>query len=151
MPKIDVAAVPAKIGTNYPAPFNAECTGRTRKRLGDAGGLRDFGVNLTTLPPGKWSSQRHSHSHEDEFVYLLSGELTLVEDRGEEVLRTGDCACFPKGTGDGHHFRNSGLTPAVYLEVGSRHAEDLTTCADIDVMSYNRDGRWLHKDGSPYP
>jgi uncharacterized cupin superfamily protein len=150
MPKIDVAAIPAKIGTGYPAPFNAECAGRSRKRLGDAGGLRDFGVNLTTLPPGKWSSHRHSHSHEDEFVYLLAGELTLVEDDGEAVLRAGDCACFPKGTGNGHHLKNSGAVQAVYLEVGSRQAEDLTTCSDIDLMSYNKDGRWLHKDGTPY-
>ncbi len=151
MPRIDIASIPVKVGTGYPEPFNAECAGRTRKRLGDAGGIRDFGVNLTTLPPGKWSSQRHFHSHEDEIVYVLSGEVQLVEDNSKELLRAGDCACFLKGTGNAHHLENTGSETAVYLEVGSRHLEDLTTCADIDVMSYNSDGLWRHKDGTPYP
>jgi len=150
MPKIDVSAVPVSKGTGYPEPFKEACAERTRRRLGDAGGLRDFGVNVMTLPPGRWSSQRHWHSHEDEFVYVLEGELTLVEDAGETVLRSGDCACFPKGSGNGHHLKNKGSALAVYLEVGSRQADDLTTCSDIDLMSYNSDGRWLHKDGTPY-
>jgi len=150
MPKIDITAVPVRLGTSYPADFNEVCAGRTRMRLGDAGGLKDFGVNLMTLPPGKWSSQRHSHSHEDEFVYLLEGELVLVEDDGETMLVAGECAAFPKGTGNGHHLQNRGSTPAVYLEVGSRHPDDLTTCSDIDLMSANRDGRFVHKDGTPY-
>lgn len=150
MPKIDVSAVAARVGVGYPAPFAADCAGRMRRRLADAGGLRDFGVNLTTLPPGKWSSQRHWHSHEDEFVYVLEGELILVEDGGETLLRAGDCAAFPKGTGDGHHLRNASRSTAVYLEVGSRHADDLTTCSDVDMMSSNRDGRFVHKDGRPY-
>jgi uncharacterized cupin superfamily protein len=150
MPKVDLSAVPVRSGTGYPEPFNAACAERTRRRLGDAGGLRDFGVNLMTLPPGRWSSQRHWHSHEDEFVYVLEGELTLVEDAGETVLRRGDCACFPKGSGNGHHLKNNGTALAVYLEVGSRQPDDLTTCSDIDLMSYNTDGRWLHKDGTPY-
>jgi uncharacterized cupin superfamily protein len=150
MPKIDVASVPVRIGTGYPAAFNDACAGRTRKRLGDAGGLTDFGVNLMTLPAGKWSSQRHWHSHEDEFVYVLEGELTLVEDQGSTVLRAGDCAAFPKGSGNGHHLRNLGASVAVYLEVGSRNPDDLTTCSDIDMMSHNRDGAFVHKDGSPY-
>jgi uncharacterized cupin superfamily protein len=151
MPKIDVSAIPVRVGTGYPDPFNDACAERTRRRLGDAGSLQDFGVNLMTLPPERWSSQRHWHSHEDEFVYVLEGELTLVEDSGESVLRPGDCAAFPKGTGNGHHLRNLGATVAVYLEVGSRHADDLTTCSDIDMMSHNKDGRFVHKDGSPYP
>lgn len=150
MPKIDLAAVPVRIGTGYPEPFNASCAGRTRRRLGDAGRLTDFGVNLMTLPPGQWSSQRHWHSHEDEFVYVLEGELTLVEDEGETPLCAGDCAAFPKASGSGHHLRNSGATVAVYLEVGSRHPDDLTTCSDIDMMSSNRDGAFVHKDGAPY-
>lgn len=150
MPKIDLSAVPVRSGAGYPEPFDAACAERTRRRLGDAGGLRDFGVNLMTLPPGRWSSQRHWHSHEDEFVYVLEGELTLVEDAGETVLRPGDCACFPKGSGNGHHLKNNGTTLAVYLEVGSRQPDDLTTCSDIDLMSSNTDGRWLHKDGTPY-
>jgi uncharacterized cupin superfamily protein len=112
--------------------------------------VTDFGVNLMTLPPGKWSSQRHWHSHEDEFVYVLEGELTLVEDGGETLLRAGDCAAFPKGTGNGHHLQNRSASKATYLEVGSRNLEDLTICSDIDLMSHNRDGAFVHKDGTPY-
>jgi len=151
MPKIDVAAIPARLGSGYPAPFDAPCVDRTRRRLGDAGGLRDFGVNLMTLPPGSWSSQRHWHSDEDEFVYVLEGELTLVEDHYETLLCAGECAAFPKGTGNGHHLRNQSSVVAVYLEVGSRNPNDLTTCSDIDMMSSNADGRFVHKDGTPYP
>ena len=150
MPKVDIATVPVRIGTGYPAPFNEACAGRTRQRVGDAGGVQAFGVNLMTLPPGKWSSQRHWHSHEDEFVCVLSGELTLVEDNAETVLRSGDCAAFPKGSGNGHHLQNRSAAIAVYLEVGSRHVDDLTTCSDVDLMSFNRDGAFVHKDGSPY-
>lgn len=101
MPKIDVAAVPQRKGAPYPPPFDAPCAERVRQRLGDAGGLKDVGINLMHLPPGNWSSQRHWHSHEDEFVYVLDGELALVEDGGETVLRAGACAAFPKGTGNG--------------------------------------------------
>jgi uncharacterized cupin superfamily protein len=151
MPKIDIAAVPARRGSGYPAPFDAPCAKRTRRRLGDAGGLRDFGVNLMTLPPGGWSSQRHWHSHEDEFVYVLEGELKLVEDNSAVLLRAGECAAFPKGTGNGHHLINESSATAVYLEVGSRNPNDLTTCSDIDMKSSNTDGRFVHKDGSPYP
>jgi uncharacterized cupin superfamily protein len=151
MPKIETSTVPARVGSGYPAPFDAPCSGRTRRRLGEAGGLRDFGVNLMTLPPGRWSSQRHWHSHEDEFVYLLEGELLLIEDSGETVLRAGDCASFPKGTGNGHHLVNKSSAIAVYLEVGSRNPADLATCSDIDMMSSNADGRFVHKDGTPYP
>ena len=150
MPKIDLRAVPLRKGTGYPAEFNAQCAERTRRRIGDAGGLVDFGVNLMTLPPGGWSSQRHWHSHEDEFVYVLDGELTLVEDDGETVLVAGECAAFPKGTGNGHHLQNRSATLAVYLEVGSRDPGDLTTCSDIDMMSSNADGRFTRKDGTPY-
>ena len=150
MPKIDISTVPARQGVGYPEPFAAPCADRIRRRLGDAGGLRDFGVNLMTLPPGNWSSQRHWHSHEDEFVYILEGELILIEDGGETVLRKGDCATFPKGSGNGHHMINRSSTVAVYLEVGSRQMEDLATCSDIDLMSSNSDGRFVHKDGTPY-
>jgi uncharacterized cupin superfamily protein len=150
MPKIDLAAVPARKGSPYPEKFKAPCAARVRRRLGDAGGLQDFGVNLMTLPPGGWSSQRHWHSHEDEFVYVLEGELVLVEDGGETLLRAGECAAFPKGTGNGHHLQNRSNAAAVYLEVGSRHPDDLTTCSDIDMMSSNADGRFVHKDGTRY-
>lgn len=151
MPKIDLDAVPARLGSGYPALFAAPCAVRTRRRLGDAGGLHDFGVNLMTLPPGSWSSQRHWHSEEDEFVYVLEGELTLVEDDGETVLRSGDCAAFPKGTGNGHHLQNRSVVTALYLEVGSRSPTDLTTCSDIDMMSSSVDGRFVRKDGTQLP
>ncbi|HVW72938.1 MAG TPA: cupin domain-containing protein [Rhizomicrobium sp.] len=149
MAKIDIATVPQHRGTFYPSQFNASCADRIRQRLGDAGGLTDFGVNLTRLPPGNWSSQRHWHSHEDEFVYVLEGELTLVEDDGETILRTGDFAAFPKGTGNGHHMINKSGAMAVYLEIGSRQPADVTTCSDIDMMCTNGGG-FTHKDGTPY-
>ena len=150
MPKIDTGSVSSRRGSGYPSPFDEPCAARTRRRLGDAGSLRDFGVNLMTLPPDGWSSQRHWHSHEDEFVYLLEGELVLIEDGTETVLHAGDCAAFPKGTGNGHHLINKSSAIAVYLEVGSRNPHDLTTCSDIDMMSSNADGRFVHKDGRPY-
>ena len=151
MPKIDVAAVPKRKGTGSPPQLNAPWAERVRQRLGDAGGLTDFGVNLMHLPPGNWSSQRHWHSHEDELVYVLVGELTLVEDDGETLLRAGDCATFAKGTGNGHHLINKSNAMAVYLEVGSRCPADVTICSDIDMKSSNADGRFVHKDGTPYP
>jgi uncharacterized cupin superfamily protein len=151
MPKIDVATVARVKGSPYPEPHAAACAERIRQRLGDAGGLSAFGINLMHLPPGNWSSQRHWHSHEDEFVYVLSGEVVLVEDDGETPLRAGDCAAFPKNTGNGHHLINRSDAVAIYLEIGSRDMADLTTCSDIDMMSANADGRFVHKDGSPYP
>ena len=150
MPKIDIGAVPQIKGVGYPPPFAVASADRIRQRLGDAGGLKDFGVNLMRLPPGNWSSRRHWHSHEDEFVYVLAGELTLCEDGGETMLRAGDVAAFPKGTGNGHHLINKSSALAVYLEIGSLHPSDLTTCSDIDMMSSNVDGRFVHKDGTPY-
>jgi uncharacterized cupin superfamily protein len=151
MPKVDIETVQERIGVGYPMPFAALTAHRSRKKLGDAGGLSDFGVNVTRLPPGEWSSQRHWHSHEDEFVYVLEGELVLIEDEGETVLRAGDAAAFPKGAGNGHNMINRSAKDALYLEIGSRHPEDVTICSDIDLMSANADGRFLHKDGTPYP
>jgi uncharacterized cupin superfamily protein len=150
MPKIDVTSVLERKGTGYPAQFNAPCAERVRQRLGNAGGLTDFGVNLMRLPPGNWSSQRHWHSAEDEFVYVLEGELTLIEDGGETLLRAGDCAAFAKNSGNGHHMINRSSAAATYLEVGSRSPADVTTCSDIDMMSTNADGRFVHKNGFPY-
>jgi uncharacterized cupin superfamily protein len=150
MPKIDIADVPARKGSAYPAPFDKPCAERRRRRLGNAGGLGDFGVNRMQLPPGCWSSQRHWHSDEDEFVYVLEGELTLIEDSSETLLRSGDCAAFPKGSGNGHHLINKSDAMAVYLEVGSRSSADMTTCSDIDMMSSAADGRFVHKDGASY-
>ena len=151
MPKIDLQFVPVRKGTGYPAKFQDMSKDRLRQRLGDAGGLTDFGVNLTRLPPGNWSAQRHWHSHEDEFVYVPDGEIALIEDDSETILRTGDCAAFPENTRNGHHLINRSDATASYLEIGSRQPDDLTTCSDIDMMSANSDGRFVHKDGSPYP
>ncbi|MGK6311896.1 cupin domain-containing protein [Neorhizobium sp. DT-125] len=151
MPKIDIAAVPEHKGSGYPPPFDIPCAERMRQRLGNAGGLADFGVNLLHLPPGSWSSQRHWHSHEDEFVYVLEGEVTLIEDGGETVLRAGDCVAFPKNSGNGHHMVNRSGAMALLLEVGSRSWDDLTTYADIDMMVSNADDRYVRKDGTPYP
>ena len=151
MPKIDLAAVPQRKGVGYPRPFQEPCAERIRQRLGDAGGLVDFGVNLMRLPPGGWSSQRHWHSAEDEFVYVLEGEGVLVTDEGEQALRPGDCAGFPGGVANGHHIQNRSDRDLVLLEVGSRNPHDLTTCSDMDMMSSNADGRFVHKDGTRYP
>ena len=150
MPKINSLNVTKVQGTGYPAPHDMPCADRIRQRLGDAAELSDFGVNLTRLPPGNWSSQRHWHSHEDEFVIILEGQLTLVEDGGETLLRTGDCAAFPKNSGNGHHLINKSNADAVYLEVGSRHPDDVTVCSDVDMMSTNKIGRFTRKDGTPY-
>ncbi|WP_049622924.1 cupin domain-containing protein [Frateuria defendens] len=150
MPRIDPAAVPERHGSNYPAPFHQHAADRIKQALGRAGGLTDFGVNLTRLPPGAWSSQRHWHSHEDEFVYVIAGELTLLTDAGEQPLRAGDCAAFPKNLPDGHCLINRGGATAVYLEIGScREAEDVCTYPDIDLHADARG--YSHRDGTPYP
>ena len=141
--------VPA-IKSVYPTAFATRVEGRTKRKLGDVFGLMNFGVNLTTLAPGAMSALRHSHSIQDEFIYVLSGEATLITDAGETVLTAGMCAGFRAGTGDAHHLINRSGAVAVYLEVGSRSPDDLTTCSDIDMVSSAADGRFTHKDGSPY-
>lgn len=150
MPKIDVSSAPLRKGSSYPAPFHLQTAGRTRQALGDAGNLTDFGVNLLTLPPGAWSSQRHWHSHEDEFVYVLEGELVLITDEGELVVRAGDCAAFPKNAPNGHHLVNKSDRAAVCLEVGSRAQDDVCIYPDIDMRADDRSG-YTHRDGTPYP
>ncbi len=151
MPKIDLDAIPQQNSTGYPEPFHEPMAGRFFRRLAPATGLSEMGVSHVVLTPGGWSSQRHWHSHEDEFVYVLEGELTLIEDAGEVVLRAGDYAAFPKNSGNGHHMINRSGAMAVYLEVGARSPADVTTCSDIDMMSANTDGRFVHKNGEPYP
>jgi len=148
--KIDLSPVPVQSGSTYPPPFYEPCANQASQRLARHAGLTSFGVNLTIIEPGAWSSQRHWHSHEDEFVYLLEGELALIEDGGETVLRAGDCAAFPKGSGNGHHLVNKSTAMAVYLEVGSRNPLDLITCSDIDMKSASADGRFVRMDGTPY-
>jgi len=150
MPKINIESISAKIGSDYPAPFDKPCATRQRKALGDAGGLSDFGVNLMTLPPGVWSSQRHWHSHEDEYVYVVEGEVKLIEDNSETILRAGDCAAFPKNSPNGHHIINESATMAILLEVGSRYKEDDVTYSDIDMLFSSAKDKFVHKDETPY-
>jgi uncharacterized cupin superfamily protein len=151
MPKIDIDAAPLTKGSGYPAPFHEKSRERTKRALGDACGLSDFGVNFTRLPPGEWSSQRHWHSHEDEFVYVISGEVALITNDGETVLRAGDCVGFPKNTPNGHHLINRGKVPAVYLEVGTRNEADISYYPDVDLHYDPKHGWYSHKDGTPYP
>jgi uncharacterized cupin superfamily protein len=151
LPKIDIASVPERRGSAYPKPFDAIAKDRVRQRLGDAGGITQFGVNLLQLPPGAASSQRHWHSGEDEFVYVIAGEVTLVTDKGEEILRAGDCAAFPKDNGDGHQLINKSDGLAICLEIGTRSGADVCTYSDIDMMIDTRKGGYTHKDGTPYP
>ena len=150
--KIDVAALPLHIGTFYPPPYDEPCRARERRRLGDAAGLTQFGVNLLTLPPGAWSSQRHWHFKQDEFVYVLSGEVMLVTDAGEEVLKAGDCAGFKAGDQDGHHLQNRSNSAVLLLEVGSRVEGDGALYPGIDLV-HPADGKpatYTHLDGTPY-
>lgn len=150
MPKIDIDALEQRSGCSYPHPFKEICLGAAWRRLGEAVGLTDFGVNLVRLPPGKWSSQRHWHTHEDELVFVLEGEVVLVEDDGDHVLRAGDCAGWKAGVANGHCLQNRGDRDAVYLEVGSRKPdEDECDYPDIDMVT--GPGGYLHRDGTPYP
>jgi uncharacterized cupin superfamily protein len=147
--KIDLSAAPSHVGTSYPPPFDAPCRTRKRTRLGRAAGLTQFGVNHLRLPPGEWSSQRHWHSHEDEFIYVLEGEVVLVSNDGEERLVAGDCAGFPAGVADGHHLQNRSDRDAIVLEVGtSAPAVDVTTYPDIDMLALPEG--FVHRDRTPY-
>jgi uncharacterized cupin superfamily protein len=151
MPKrVDLSSVPVVVGSGYPAPFDQPCAARARQRLGEPSGLTDFGVNLMRLPPGTWSSQRHWHAAEDEFVFVVEGEVVLITDSGEETLRAGDSAGFKAGVKDGHHLQNRSPRDAVVLEVGSRKEQDEGEYSDID-MRFVRTGGFVRKDGTPYP
>jgi uncharacterized cupin superfamily protein len=152
MPKIDIASLASDSRTGYPEPFRQIVLGRARKRLGDAAGLSQFGVNLTTLKPGAWSAQRHWHAAEDELVYVVAGEVTLCEDGGETVLRAGDAAGFKAGVANGHCLVNRSGADTVYIEIGTRAARERAEYPDID-MRMERDenrARYLHKSGEPY-
>ncbi len=149
--KLNIDAAPVTAGTRYPPPFDQVGRGRFRRRLGDAAGLTQFGVNLTLLPPGCWSSQRHWHTAEDEFVYVVFGEVVLVTDAGEEILRAGDCAGFKAGERDGHHLQNRSGEDAMILEVGTRQPdEDAVDYPDIDLQLPVGRARYVHRDGTPY-
>jgi uncharacterized cupin superfamily protein len=149
MKKIDLSSVPAQTGSNYPHPFDAPCGGQSCQRVARHAGLTVFGVNLTVIEPGAWSSQRHWHTHEDEFVWVLDGELTLITDTGEEILRAGDCAAFRRGDRDGHHLVNKSSRPARVLEIGNSDPQDRCTYPDIDMIADI--AGYIHRDGTPYP
>ncbi len=152
MPKIDIDALPEINATGYPPPFDELVKGRFRKKLGDAGGLTQFGVNLTRLAPGAGSAQRHWHRNEDEFVYVVAGEVVLIEDEGETVLKSGDAAAFKAGVRNGHHLVNRSGADALYVEIGTRAAVESGEYSDIDMtFHHDRDGNsYRHKDGTPY-
>jgi uncharacterized cupin superfamily protein len=148
--RIDVQAVPVLTGSRYPPPFDAPCATRARQRLGDSAKLSDFGVNLLRLPAGAWSSQRHWHSTEDEFVYVLEGEVVLVTDAGEEILHAGDCAGFKAGVPDGHHLLNRSSRDAVVLEIGARKPDEGVEYSDIDLRFVKGRAGFAKKDGTPF-
>lgn len=152
MPKIHIASLPVQTGSSYPPPFDRAVRGRSRRRLGNAAGLTQFGVNLTRLEPGAASSQRHWHQNEDEFVYMLEGEVVLIEDGGETVLGPGDAAGWKAGVENGHCLVNRSDRDAVFLEIGTRASREQANYPDIDLR-YEREGttvRCLHKSGEPY-
>lgn len=151
-PVIDPASVPVRTGSAYPEVFAQGVAKREKRALGDAAGLTNFGVNLVRLPAGTMSSQRHWHSREDEFVYVLEGEVVLVSDGGEQVLGPGMAAGFPAGSGDGHHLINRSGRDALYLEVGDRSPGDEVDYPDIDMLRRRVGGenRFVRKDGTPW-
>jgi uncharacterized cupin superfamily protein len=150
--RIDVATLQAVVGTTYPPPYDEPCRARDRKRLGDAAGLTQYGVNLLRLPPGTWSSQRHWHTAGDEFIYVLSGEVVLVSDAGEEVLRAGDAAGFKAGDDNGHHLQNRSALDAQILEIGTRIAGDTAYYPGIDMVAPpgGKPAAYTRRDGTPY-
>ena len=149
--KIEIAAAPTVAGSRYPAPYDEACKCRFRRLLGDAAGLTQFGVNLTCLPPGTWSSQRHWHTVEDKFIFVVEGTVVLVTDSGEELLNAGDCAGFKAGSADGHHLQNRSDRDALILEVGSRYPnEDEAFYPDIDLHALKGRADYAHKDGTLY-
>jgi uncharacterized cupin superfamily protein len=151
--RIDVQALPTVIGTLYPPPLDEPCRSRRRTRIGNAAGLTQFGVNFVRLPPGSWSSQRHWHTETDELVYVLSGELVLVTDEGEETLRAGDAAGFKANDPNGHHLQNRSSEDATFLEIGTRLPGDAVTYPDVDLLSppHQLPALYTRRDGTLYP
>jgi uncharacterized cupin superfamily protein len=153
MPVIDIDAIAPRTGSIYPEPYAAMMDGRTSLRLGDAGGLTQFGANLVTLAPGAMSSLRHWHEAEDEFVMVTEGECTLVQDAGATVMRAGDCAAFPAGSPDGHHFVNRSDRPARFLVIGSRAPREVAHYSDVDLrveIDRGQPPRFTYRDGTPW-
>jgi uncharacterized cupin superfamily protein len=148
MPRLDLESIPQVNSTGYTAPFADAVAGRWQRKLAAAAGLTDFGVAHVTLRPGAWSSQRHWHSGEDEFLVMIAGEGVLVDDVGEHRLAPGDVAAFPKGDGNGHHVQNRGVVDCVFVVIGGGSCTG-GDYPDID-MRFTADSRYLHKDGTPY-
>jgi uncharacterized cupin superfamily protein len=154
-PAIDPDSLDERTGSGYPAPFRDAVAGRGKRALGDPFGLSQFGVNLVRLPPGVMSSQRHWHSHEDEFVYVIAGELVLVTDSGETPMATGMCAGFKANSGDGHHLINRSTADALYLEVGTRREPDdpdevVYSDIDMELRRFGDTHRFVRKSGEPW-
>ncbi len=155
MPKIALEKIPVKTACAYPAPYDAICKGREKQVLGDAGGLDQFGVNLTRLKPGAASAHKHWHQSEDEFVYILEGEAVLVEDDGETLLRAGDAAAFKAGVENGHQLVNRADKDCVFLEIGTRSDNDTVAYTDpeVDMRAIKRGStQWIlrRRDGSGF-
>ena len=152
MPKIDIGKLPVDTRTGYPPPFDRVVLGRERKRLSNAIGLDQFGVNLTTLKPGAASALRHWHEQEDELIYVLEGEVVLIEEEGEVVLKPGDAAGFKANSPNGHHLVNKSSRNAVFLEVGTRSKHERAHYPDVDMMAVRDDKgmHYTHKNGEPY-
>jgi uncharacterized cupin superfamily protein len=153
MPKIDIAKAVVRRKSVYPQPYAQITEGREKAALGNVAGLTQFGVNLTRLKPGAASALRHWHEHEDEFVYVVEGELALIEDDGETILKAGDSAGFKAGVANGHHLVNKSQRDAVYLEIGTRAANERAHYPDADLVCERdaRGMRFLHRSGEPYP
>lgn len=151
-PAVDAAEVPERTGSVYPPEFARALEGREKRALGDVFGLTQFGVNLTTLPPGTQSAQRHWHEVEDEFVYVLDGELMLVDNSGEHRMTAGMCAGFKAGVANGHMLVNRSAAPASYLEIGTRSPNEQASYPDVDLAGSKLAGRYVFtkKDGTPY-
>lgn len=152
MPKVDIATVPVRSGSFYPAPFKPEHEGRHKQALGDAVGLTQFGVNLSRIEPGASSALRHWHEQEDEFIYMLEGELVLIENGGETVLKPGDAAGFKAGSCNAHKLINRTQRDAVYFEVGTRAASERVHYPDVDLVMERdeKSRRYTHTNGEPY-
>lgn len=149
MPRLDLDAIEPVNRTGYPPPYAAPMARRWQRRIGEVGGLEDFGANHVVLEPGGLSSQRHWHEEEDEMVVMLAGEAVLVEEEGETLLRAGDVAVFPKGVASGHHLVNRSDADCVFVAIG-RAARGHCHYPDIDLHIHGASGRFTHKDGTPY-
>lgn len=150
---IDPREIEARTGTGYPEPFRENVVARAKRVLGDAFGLSRYGVNLVELSPGTWSSQRHWHTHEDEFIVVISGQLTLITDAGEQLLTPGMVAGFPADNPNGHHLINKSNETASYLEIGDRNSQDEVFYPDIDLLYKLNDAgehEFTNRDGVPY-